>query len=78
MRYLLFGAPAPTYKVAILIKSAAFTAQALREHYVAPLQTAGIPAETVIGYTLKYDEHNKCTAKQAKEYLAGKGVAIRL
>ena len=70
MRYLLFGAPAPAYKVAVLIKTAAFTAHALQEHYVHPLHAAGIPADTVIGYTLKYDEHNKCTAKQAKEYLA--------
>ena len=70
MRYLLFGPPATTYKVAVLIRTAAFSAAALQEHYVQPLHDLGIPASDVIGYTLKYNEHGKCPSSLIKEHLA--------
>lgn len=70
MRHIIFKeAPCGIYDVAVLIKGTAFKAQELRTNYVQPLIDRGIAEESVIAFTLKYDESGKASAKVAKEYL---------
>lgn len=71
MRYLVFAEEkeVPRYKIAILIKSSAFSKTALEQNYVFPLLQAGIPAGDVIAFTLEYGENGKVSVAEAKSYL---------
>lgn len=58
-----------TYKVALLIKKAAFTYPALKQHYINPLVSEGVHEESIIAYSLDYNENNKAPVKLIKESL---------
>ena len=68
MRHIIFD-EAETYKVAVLIKTAAFNKQALISNYVEPLNTLGIPQDQIIGFNLKYNEVGKVPAAFMKDYV---------
>jgi DNA polymerase-1 len=69
MRHLLFCDQQASYKVAVLVKTSAMKQQQMEEHYVTPLETAGIPREDIIGFNLKYNDAGKAPVKFQKEYL---------
>ena len=71
MRYHLFAPEkeVPRYKIALLVKTAAFNKTAVEQNYVFPLLAAGIAAEDIIAFTLEYDEKGKAPAAHIKSYL---------
>lgn len=70
MKHLLYGVnPDNKYKIAVLIKEAAFKADLMAKHYFLPLHATGIPTEDIIGLSLKYNEHGKAPAKLIKSHL---------
>lgn len=58
-----------SYSVALLMKATAFNKQELHQNYINPLQSRGVDASEIIGFTLEYDA-KKVSVKYAKEYLA--------
>lgn len=72
MRHHLFSPPkdSPVYKIALLIKDAAFSKAAIEQNYVYKLVTSGVPAEDLIAFTLSYAESNKAPVAHIKEYLS--------
>lgn len=70
MRHHLFETnPINDYKIALLMKPAAFSRDELIRHYVDPLTQLGVPKQDVIAFTLSYNESGKAPAKHIKEYL---------
>jgi len=67
MKHILCGLDASTAKIAILIKDSCFTKSKIISNYITP---TCISLDQFIIFNLKYQEHNKCTAAYAKEYLA--------
>lgn len=69
MRHLTFT-EAEYYKVAVLIKTAAFNKDSIVSHYVEPLINSGSLSEDFIAFNLKYEDKGKVSASFIKEYLA--------
>lgn len=70
MRHHLFSVPASnTYPVALLMKSSAFKKDELQKSYVNKLAAHGVVPESVVAFTLEYDEAGKAPVKHIKEYL---------
>lgn len=71
MRHVLFTSQVHnSHKYAILIKEPALKKPALLKHYVSEMEAyAGINAEDIIGFSLKYDTPKKVLASTAKGYL---------
>ena len=61
--------PQSSYKVALLIKQAAFQNDAIQNYYTDPLEAGGIPPSDIISYSLTYTEKNKAPVKLIKESL---------
>lgn len=68
MRHIIF-AEAEQYSVGVLIKTSSFNKQELLNAYVNPLVALGIPMESIIGFSLKYDASGKVSVSSIKEYL---------
>lgn len=68
MRHMIFN-EADQYPIALLIKDTAFHRSDLEANYLAPLNSAGIPSEKVIGFTLEYNTSGKAPVKLIKAYL---------
>ena len=68
MRHIIFK-ESPTYRTAILVKSASFKEHELRRNYVAPLCAQGVKEEELIAFTLQYNEAGKAPVKFIKAYL---------
>lgn len=71
MRHHLF-APAevdPRYKVALLIKAAAFNKTAIEQNYVFELITGGVDPKELVAFTLEYNDSNKAPTALIKDYL---------
>lgn len=64
-----FWEEADTYRLAILIKGAAFKKQELLTHYVQPLVQQGLQPRDVIGFTAEYNNVGKAPVGFIKEYL---------
>lgn len=58
------------YKVAVLIKTAAFNKDSIVSHYVEPLINSGSLLEDFIAFNLKYEDKGKVSAAFMKEYIA--------
>ena len=71
MRHHLFSPEkeTPRYKIALLVKEAAFSKCAIEQNYVFPLIAAGMPAEDLIAFSLPYDEKGKAPVAHMKAYL---------
>ena len=70
MNHVLFITnPDNEYSVAVLIKDRALHQADLRKHYVDPLVNLGVPEDSILSLSLKYNEHNKAPAKLIKEHL---------
>lgn len=70
MRHHLFEVnPINNYKVAVLMKPAAFSQAELLKHYVTPLSILGVPKQDVIAFTLSYNDKGKAPASHIKDYL---------
>jgi DNA polymerase-1 len=68
MRHIVFE-QSDSYPTALLMKSSAFNKQELLNNYVTPLISSGVESDSVIAFTLKYDDNGKAPAKFIKEYL---------
>lgn len=68
MDHLTFGNTSGIYDTAILIKDRYFKLDKIEEHYVKPLNKAGISPTTLIAFDLFFPM-NKVTATQAKKYV---------
>lgn len=54
------------YSTAILIKDSAFNTDNLKHHYIKP---SGLPIDSIICFSLKYNNNDKAPVKFIKEYL---------
>ncbi|RLB78965.1 MAG: hypothetical protein DRH06_00305 [Deltaproteobacteria bacterium] len=68
MRHALFGTTTCNASIAILVKESNFNTGKIVKHYIAPLNA---DPKAFIAFTLWFNEHNKCPAGHAKEYLKG-------
>ncbi len=68
MKYITYSEEA-TYKVAILVKETSFQQSEIYKCYVEPLINSGVPKESIIVYSLAYNEVNKAPATFIKEYM---------
>lgn len=68
MQHLIFTSNT-TYKIALLIKQAALNEDQLRKYYIDPLKKAGVLENSIIAYSLSYNDKNKAPAKLIKESL---------
>lgn len=66
MRHVIYGTSASQASVAILVKEAAFTTDKIKREYIDEI---GANPSAFIAYSLWYDDHNKCPAALAKDYL---------
>lgn len=69
MRHVLFGTETNKLTTALLIKDTSFLTNELIAHYVNPLIDGGISRESLIGFTLSYNNIKKVSAAHKKEYL---------
>lgn len=67
MRHLVFS-DQDTFHTALLIKESAFIKQNLVNHYIEPIEKAGVSRDDVISFTLTYDG-KKCSASLQNKYL---------
>lgn len=66
MRHALFGTDTCSASVAILIKDRGFNSDQIQKNYITPIDAN---PKAFIAFSLWYNEHNKCPAKVAREYL---------
>jgi len=69
MNYLIFDKEESSYKYGLLIKSSHFKLKELKDNYVTPLNSLGIPSNEIIAWDLKYTSNNKISVTDAKAYL---------
>lgn len=59
----------PNPKVGILIKESSFRENKLIQHYVQPMQEAGIKREEIVAFSLEYSQAGKAPASLIKDYI---------
>lgn len=70
MKHLIFtGKIQKTYKIALLIKTSAFSDSLIRQYYIDPLIKKGVKPEEIIALSLTYSDTNKATVTLQKESL---------
>lgn len=57
------------YSHVLLIKESSFRKDELEKHYINPLVDSNIPRDSLLGLSLKYNEHGKCPVKLIKAHL---------
>ena len=57
------------YEIALLIKAAHLNQIPMEKHYVNDLVKLGVPKDEMIGFSLTYNENNKCPVKFIRAYL---------
>ena len=62
-------AASDSYPIAILLKQSSFTKAAVYSNYVMPLEEAGINKDTVIAFSLPYNEADKAPVKHISAVL---------
>ena len=68
MRHIIFQ-EATSYSIALLAKATAFKEQELLSNYVEPLVSRGLSKDSLIAFTLDYNDVGKAPAAFIKEYL---------
>jgi len=58
------------YPIAVLIKNTSFNKKELQDNYITALNQQNIPSDTIIAFTLDYNDTNKAPVKFIKNYLA--------
>ena len=57
------------YRVALLFKESAFNKQEIQRSYVNYLNVLGVSSDSLVAFTLSYDDNGKAPVKFMKEYL---------
>jgi DNA polymerase-1 len=58
-----------TYDIAILMKNSSFNKGEIKSNYIDPLVSKGVPENSLIAFTLEYNQDGKAPVKHIKEYL---------
>ena len=76
MRHITFGGQGQ-FETAILIKQSAFFESDIQRYYVQPLVNSGYDPKKIIAFSLYYNDRNRVSVKEVKEYLGNLMVALK-